>query len=68
MIEFSIGELVCFAAAVVAASRWVFWKHEAHKHLTFVRAMIEDKVVREKVLSDFEDFKKEQSRREARNT
>lgn len=68
MIEFSIGELVCFCAAVLATGKWFYWKGEARRHLTFVRLLIEDKTVREKVVSDFESFKRDQAREATRNT
>lgn len=60
MIEFSIGELICFSVAVIAVSKWFYWKGEAHRHLTIVRAIIEDKEIRDKMVNDFDKWKKEQ--------
>lgn len=59
MVEFTIGELVCFAAAVLAVGKWVYWKHEAQKHFHVLRLMIEEEDVRKKIVGDFEKWRKE---------
>ena len=65
MIEFTFGELVLFAWAVLATGAAFKFKDKADMSAFVLRKMVEDEEVRAKILRDFEEFKAREARGEA---
>ena len=57
MIEFSIAEIVLFIWAVLATGYAFKYKHEAHMANFVLRKVIEDKKVRDHLVTEFEKFR-----------
>ena len=57
MIEFSIGEIALFCWAVIATGYALRYKTEAEGAHFFARMLIERKEVRDKIVSEYEEFK-----------
>ena len=57
MIEFSIAEIALFCWAVVATGYAFKYKHEAHMAEFVLRKVIEDKKVRDHLVTEFEKFR-----------
>lgn len=57
MIEFSIAEIALFCWAVVATGYAFKYKHEAYMAEFVLRKVIEDKKVRDHLVTEFEKFR-----------
>ena len=57
MIEFSIAEIVLFIWAAVATAYAFRYRHEAYMAEFVLRKVIEDKKVRDHLVTEFEKFR-----------
>ena len=58
MVEFSLMEITLFCWAVIATAYALKYKSEAEGAHFFARVLIERKDVRDKVVADYEEFKR----------
>lgn len=58
MIEFSLMEIVLFCWAALATGYALKYKAQAEGANFFARVLIENKSVRDKVVAEFEEFKR----------
>ena len=58
MIEFSLMEIVLFCWAALATGYALKYKHKAWATDLFVRVILERKDVRDKVVSEYEEFRR----------
>lgn len=63
MIEFSITELILFVANIVSWSMYFRTDERRRAAEYFARAMIQDKEIREKVVSEYEAFQSAKEQR-----
>ena len=61
MIEVSITEIVLFAWAALATAYALRYKHQDHMAKHFIKAILEDKKLRDEIVADYEKHHKEAS-------